>query len=64
MEVVTFADVTSEPGGECYLIAQEVESAEYRRGNVQYLYDENAYKGRGTTHVRGSGGVHRRCDDT
>ena len=31
MEVVTFAGVTSEPGGECYLIAQEVESAEYRR---------------------------------
>ena len=32
MEVVTFAGVTSKPGGECYLIAQEVESAEYRRG--------------------------------
>ena len=32
MEVVTFAGVTSEPGGECYLIAQEVESGEYRRG--------------------------------
>ena len=31
MEVVTFAGVTSEPGGECYLIAQEVESAEYKR---------------------------------
>ena len=31
MEVVTFAGVTSEPGGECYLIAQEVESAKYRR---------------------------------
>ena len=30
MEVVTFAGVTSEPGGGCYLIAQEVESAEYR----------------------------------
>ena len=27
----TFAGVTSEPGGECYLIAQEVESGEYRR---------------------------------
>ena len=32
LKVVTFAGVTSEPGGECYLIAQEVESAEYRRG--------------------------------
>ena len=32
MIAVTFAGVTSEPGGECYLIAQEVESAEYRRG--------------------------------
>ena len=32
MEVVTFAGVTSEPGGECHLIAQEVESGEYRRG--------------------------------
>ena len=32
MGVVTFAGVTSELGGECYLIAQEVESAEYRRG--------------------------------
>ena len=31
MEVVTFAGVTSEPGGEYYLIAQEVESGEYRR---------------------------------
>ena len=31
MVAVTFAGVTSEPGGECYLIAQEVESAEYRR---------------------------------
>ena len=29
---VTFAGVTSEPGGEYYLIAQEVESGEYRRG--------------------------------
>ena len=32
MEVVTFAGVTSEPGEESYLIAQEVESGEYRRG--------------------------------
>ena len=32
MEVVTFAGITSEPGGECYLIAQEVESGEYKRG--------------------------------
>ena len=32
--------------------------------NVQYLYYESAYKGRGTTHVRGSGSVHRRCNDT
>ena len=32
MEVVTLVGVTSEPGGECYLIAQEVESTEYRRG--------------------------------
>ena len=32
LEVVTFAGVTSEPGGECYLIAQEVESTEHRRG--------------------------------
>ena len=31
MGVVTFAGVTSEPGGESYLIAQEVESVEYRR---------------------------------
>ena len=31
LKVVTFAGVTSEPGGECYLIAQEVESAKYRR---------------------------------
>ena len=31
LKVVTFAGVTSKPGGECYLIAQEVESAEYRR---------------------------------
>ena len=30
--MVTFAGVTSEPGGECYLIAQEVKSGEYRRG--------------------------------
>ena len=28
---VISADNTHEPGGECYLIAQEVESAEYRR---------------------------------
>ena len=27
--------------------------------NVQYLYYESAYKGRGTTHVRGSGSVHK-----
>ena len=27
-----FTGVTSEPGGEYYLIAQEVESGEYRRG--------------------------------
>jgi hypothetical protein len=27
--------------------------------NVQYLYYENAYKGRGTTHVRGLGSVHK-----
>ena len=32
MERETFAGVTSEPGGEYNLIAQEVESAEYRRG--------------------------------
>ena len=32
MDGETFAGVTSEPGGEYYLIAQEVESAEYRRG--------------------------------
>ena len=32
MEVLTFAGVTSEPGGEYCLIAQEVESGEYRRG--------------------------------
>ena len=31
MVAVTFAGVTSEPGGKCYLIAQEVESGEYRR---------------------------------
>ena len=31
MVAVTFAGVTSEPGGEYYLISQEVESAEYRR---------------------------------
>ena len=31
LEVGTFAGVTSKPGGECNLIAQEVESAEYRR---------------------------------
>ena len=31
-EGATFAGVTSEPGGEYYLIAQEVKSAEYRRG--------------------------------
>ena len=31
MEGKTFAGVTSEPGGEYDLIAQEVESAEYRR---------------------------------
>ena len=31
LEVVTFAGVTSKPGGECYLIAQEVESAKYKR---------------------------------
>ena len=30
--MVTFAGVTSEPGGEYYLIAQEVESGEYTRG--------------------------------
>ena len=30
--MVTFAGVTSEPGGECYLSAQEVESGEYRGG--------------------------------
>ena len=30
--MVTFAGVTSEPGGKCYLIAQEVKSGEYRRG--------------------------------
>ena len=30
MVAVTFAGVTSEPGRECYLIAQEVESGEYR----------------------------------
>ena len=30
--MLTFAGVTSEPGGGYYLIAQEVESAEYRRG--------------------------------
>ena len=30
MDGETFAGVTSEPGGEYYLIAQEVESAEYR----------------------------------
>ena len=64
MEVVTFAGVTSEPGEECYLIAQEVESGEYRRGNVQYLYYEDAYKGHGATHVRGQGGVHKGCGDT
>ena len=35
------------------LIAQEVESAEYR-GRVSSTYTtKNAYKGRGTTHVRG-----------
>ena len=28
---VISADNTHKPGGECYLIAQEVESAEYRR---------------------------------
>ena len=31
MVAVTFAGVTSKPGREYYLIAQEVESAEYRR---------------------------------
>ena len=29
---VISTDNTHEPGGECYLIAQEVESAEYRGG--------------------------------
>ena len=32
MVAVTFTGVTSEPGEECYLITQEVESEEYRRG--------------------------------
>ena len=45
LEVVTFAGVTSEPGGECYLIAQEVESAEYRR-RVSSTYTTRA-------HIRG-----------
>ena len=31
MESKTFVGVTSEPGSEYYLIAQEVESAKYRR---------------------------------
>ena len=46
------------------MIAQEVESGEIQEKKVQYLYYESTYKGRGTTHVRGLGSVHRRCDDT
>ena len=64
LERETFAGVTSKPEGEYYLIAQEVESGEYRGESVQYLYYENAYKGRGVTYVRGSGSVHRGCNDT
>ena len=37
MDGETFAGVTSEPGGEYYLIAQEVESAEYK-GRVSSTY--------------------------
>ena len=37
MEGETFAGVTSEPGGEYYLIAQEVKSAEYM-GKVSSTY--------------------------
>ena len=38
----TFAGVTSEPGSKYYLIAQEVESAEYRRG-VSSTYTMRAH---------------------
>ena len=42
------------------MIAQEVESGEYKGGSVQYLYYGSAYKGHGTTHVRGLESVHRK----
>ena len=50
MDGETLAGVTSEPGGEYYLIAQEVESAEYRRRVSSTYTKRNVYKGRGTTH--------------
>ena len=42
---VISTDNTHEPGGECYLIAQEVESAEYRGGECPVLILQERVQG-------------------
>ena len=56
MEVVTFAGVTSEPGGEYYLIAQEVESTEYRR-RMSSTYTTRTHTRGVVLHMLGGQGV-------
>ena len=63
LEGKTFAGVTSEPGGGIQLDCSRSQVCGIQEESVQYLYYENAYKGRGTTHVKGLGSVHRRCSD-
>ena len=59
LEGETFAGVTSEPGGGVQLDCSRSRVCRIQEKSVQYLYYENEYKGRGTTHVRGSGSVHK-----
>ena len=64
LEGETFAGVTSEPGGGVRLDCSRSQVCRIQEESVQYLYYESVYKGRGITHVRGLGSVHRGCNDT
>ena len=61
---VVSTDNTHEPGGGMLLDCSRSRVCRIQEESVQYLYYENAYKGRGVTHVIGSGSVHKWCSDT
>ena len=57
---VISTDNTHEPGGGMLLDCSRSRVCRIQEESVQYLYYENAYKGRGTSHVKG---VRKACTE-